>query len=485
MALETNLPIANNGITFTSDQDKAIKTIIEFINEDFDVNKIAIGLTGPGGVGKTFVTKYIINNCKYALSRIKCTSTTHKACRVFESAISNIKTVDTIQSTFGLRLDLKLEDFDPKNPQFNPMATPKLDGIKLLVVDESSMLPAKLVTFIYNKCKEHNIKILFIGDSSQLAPVNERESIAFKRCFTVCTLTQIVRQSNNNPLTDLLSLLRKDIDNNTHFFIEYIANRIGVANYNENGEGFEICDKQTFANYISIKFADEQYTKNVDLYKIVAYTNATVTAWNNYIRNLIIADSDKNIITKNDLIMSYETIVDEFNSPIIYNSEEYIINSIVDYVDSATKFKGFLVKFQAIHGGKITKPLFVLDHRDNFTIQLYHKKMTGLMQDAKNATGATRAGKWKAYFAFKKKYLLATNIQTQFGKILYQRDIDYGFAITSHKSQGSTYENVFVDANDMIFTKEGRIYTNQDDMLRRLYVACSRASKKLIICYNK
>ena len=165
---------------FTDDQAKAIDGLIGFIGEPFNPAKYIVGLTGAGGTGKTFITNYIITHCKYSNSVIKCTSPTHKACRVFSQAI-NGKNVDTIQSTFGLRLDMRLEDFDPSNPQFNPMAKPKLDNIKLLLVDEASMLPAKLVTFICNKCKELNIKIIFIGDAHQLAPVNERKSIAFDR----------------------------------------------------------------------------------------------------------------------------------------------------------------------------------------------------------------------------------------------------------------------------------------------------------------
>lgn len=51
-------------------------------------------------------------------------------------------------------------------------------------------------------------------------------------------------------------------------------------------------------------------------------------------------------------------------------------------------------------------------------------------------------------------------------------------------SQGSTYENVFVDVNDIVFDREGKVYPNIEDMLRRLYVACSRTKKDLIIAYG-
>ena len=472
-----------NVYNFTNDQQKAIDNIISFIAAPFNPAKYIVGLTGAGGTGKTFITKYIISHCKYSNSVIKCTSSTHKACRVFSQALDG-KDVDTIQSTFGLRLDLRLEDFDPANPQFNPMAKPKLENIKLLLVDEASMLPSKLVTFICNECKKLEIKIIFIGDNYQLAPVNEKKSIAFDRCFEINQLKEIVRQATNNPITNLLELLRYDIEHHTYRFLEYISKNIGITNYNDINEGFCICGKESFRHLINMSFNDEAYKKNIDMYRIIAYTNVCVSGWNSYIRNTIIQDSDKNIITKNDLIMSYETIVNEFMEIVINNSEEYIINDIVNFVDDTYGFKGFLVKFQLIHGGMITRPLFIIDHRDKFTIQKYHKTITSLISSAKSASGGTRVSKWKAYYEFKKKYLIAANIIDRNGKTLYSRDIDYGFAITAHKSQGSTYDTVFIDVNDMVYDRMGKPYSNQDDLLRRLYVACSRASKELILCYG-
>lgn len=469
---------------FTKDQEKAIDGLIDFIASPFDSAKYIVGLTGAGGTGKTFITNYLITHCKYSNSVIKCTSPTHKACRVFSQAL-NGKAVDTIQSTFGLRLDLRLEDFNPQNPQFNPMAKPKLENIKLLLVDEASMLPAKLVTYICNKCKELQIKIIFIGDSFQLSPVNESKSIAFDRCFKVYPLTQIVRQGVTNPIGDLLKLLRYDIEHKTFRFLEYLSKHCGDMNYNELGEGFTICNQTAFKEIVNLSFNNEEYTKNIDMYRIIGYTNNCVSSWNNYIRNNIIKDADKNIITKNDLIMSYETIVNEFMEIVINNSEEYIINDIVNFVDDKYGFKGFLVKFQLVHGGKITKPLFILDHRDKFTILQYHKIINDLINDAKAAHGGTRAAKWKTYYDFKKKYLIAANILDKTGKAIYTRDIDYGFSLTSHKSQGSTYDIVFVDVNDMVYNKMGKPYADIDDMLRRLYVGCSRARKELILCYGQ
>lgn len=267
-----------------------------------------------------------------------------------------------------------------------------------------------------------------------MAPVNEKKSIAFDRCFKVYSLKELVRQGTNNPITKLLELLRYDIEHHTYRFLIYLNSHRNYINYNEIGEGFSICGYEKFKQNIDISFHSEEYTKDIDMYRIISYTNASVAGWNNYIRNNIIRDANKNVITKNDLIMSYETIVNEFMETIINNSEEYIINDIVDFVDDKYQFKGFLVKFQLVHGGDITKPLFIIDHKDKYTVIRYHQVITNLINNARQSGGSLRVSRWKEYYDFKKKYLIAANIINKQGKILYERDIDYGFAITSHKS---------------------------------------------------
>lgn len=467
---------------FTEGQKIAVSAAIDFIAKPFD-NKFVIGINGAGGVGKTYITDYIIRHCKYSASLIQCCSPTHKACRVFSQAMGGL-TVNTIQSTFGFRLNLKLEDFDPARPQFNPMASPKLEDTKVLIIDEVSMLPAKLVNYILKVCRESQIKVIGLGDGHQLAPVNEKKSTFFDKCSAVYTLTEIVRQKADNPISKLLKILRQDIENKTYKFLEYLSRNIGGFEYNENAEGWCCVRANQFKDYIETCFNDEEYTKNIDLYRIIAYTNKAVANWNKFVRNIIVQDANKKIITQHDLIMCYETIVDEFLSEIINNSEEYIIKDIVDYVDNKYGFKGFLIKFQKVNGGNITKPLFVINHKDKYTVQKYYQVLTDLINIAKKSTSGNRTSKWKDYYNFKKSYLIAANIENRNGDILVQRDLDYGFAITSHKSQGSTYNTVFVDVNDMVYDKNGNIYNNQDDLLRRLYVACSRAKSNLVLCYG-
>ena len=475
----------NKVVSFTKGQEEAVKNILQFLSEPFDKANFIVGLTGAGGVGKTFVIKYIVDNSVYSSSVIGCCSTTHKACRVFAEALGRTKRVHTIQSTFGFRMDMKLEDFNPLRPQFAPKATPKIDEVKVLIIDEASMLPSGLVTYIRKTCQAKEIKVIFVGDSDQLPPVGQLRSTAFSICSKVYTLTEIVRQGVKNPILGLLDYLRYDIENKTNYFLQYLSTHQGVVNYNENNEGYCIINQHKFTETVINKFSNPEYASNIDMYRIIAYTNEAVQAWNKFIRNIIVKDADKNIITQNDLIMSYQTIVDDYLSIIINNSEEYIVNEIVNYVDNKYKFKGFNVRLQAIHGGTITTPLFVLDDTDRFTKIKYHEVVSELIKNAKSASIGTRSEKWKKYFDFKRKYLLLTDIKDIHNNVLYSRDLDYGFSITSHKSQGSTYDCVFVDCMDMIYAKNGIPYSNKEELLRRLYVACSRARNELILCYGR
>lgn len=269
-------------------------------------------------------------------------------------------------------------------------------------------------------------------DASQLAPVGEKYSSAFKGVKTY-TLKQIVRQGDDNPVSNLLEILRYDISHKSYEFLKYIQRFRSKFN-DDYTKGYQVCSPQEFNEIVYNNFNDEALTVNVDYAKVIAYTNAAVSSWNKYIRNSIIADADKSIITKNDLIISYTTIVNQFNECIIKNSEEYIIKDIVNYVDSKYQLRGFMIRFQAIHGGDITTPLFVLDHSDIYTIQKYMQISESMINAAKTTRSTLKAQKWREYFAFKESYLLLTNILGSDGKIKVGRDLDYGFSLTSHKS---------------------------------------------------
>ena len=485
----TNISQANckdpiSTLNFTNDQLNAYNGLIEFINSPYEEKDYKRALVGAAGTGKTYLVKALIKNCRYSYSTIGLSAPTHKACRVLHESIgiTNIKP-NTLQSDLGLRLNFDVDKFDYNNPPFDPKGRIKIGDYKLYIVDEASMINKQLCMFLEKTCKNNNCKIIYIGDSSQLAPVNEKYSYAFNN-IKLFTLNQIVRQGEDNPISYLLDLLRFDIKHKSFTFLEYITkNRI---NFNEdNTKGYKVCTAQEFDNIVYNNFNDEALTNNIDFAKIIGYTNNNVSNWNKFVRNAIIKDANKSVITKNDLIISYITIVNQFNECIIKNSEEYILKDVVNYVHPKYQLKGFMIRFTAIHGGYNTTPLFVVDHKDIGNMMLYVKISNELITTAKTANTRLRSQKWKEYYDFKENCLLLTNIISSDGKILFSRDLDYGFALTAHKSQGSTFDTTFVDVNDIVFDKYGQPYTDAEEINRRLYVACSRAKNKLYLKYGK
>ena len=489
----TNLSIsasATNKVStsnFTNDQLKAYDELMKFIDSPFDSKDYKRALIGAAGTGKTFLVRALLSNSTLSYSLIGLSAPTHKACRVLGESIhiSGIK-VNTIQSDLGLRLNFDIDKFDPNNPPFDPKGKIKIGNYKLYIVDEASMINSRLCMFLEKTCVSNKCKIIFIGDNSQLAPVGEKYSSAFRNIKSY-SLKQIVRQGEDNPVSYLLDLLRYDINHKTYKFLNYIQ-RFKEQFNADYTKGYQVCDANTFNQTVYNNFNDEELTRNVDYAKVISYTNLNVSSWNKFIRNSIIADSDKSILTKNDLIISYVTIVNEFNDCVIKNSEEYIINDIQNFTDSRydkNGLKGFLVKFQAIHGGDITTPLFVIDHTDSYTVQRYVQINNSMIEAAKTARANIRNEKWKSYFAFKEYCLLMVNILSPDGKIITSRSLDYGFALTSHKSQGSTFDTALVDVNDIVFDKYGQPYADAEEVNRRLYVACSRCKNKLYLKFGR
>lgn len=60
-------------------------------------------------------------------------------------------------------------------------------------------------------------------------------------------------------------------------------------------------------------------------------------------------------------------------------------------------------------------------------------------------------------------------------------DLSYGYAITTHKSQGSTFENTYVNIQNIMSCKK----VNNIVKFKSLYTAITRASKKINIFYHK
>lgn len=281
----------------TKDQQKAYQGLIEFINKPFNRNDFKRALIGAGGVGKTFLLKTILKNCNISFSQIGVSAPSHKACRVIRDSLAGLPVnVNTIQSDYGMRPDYNIDKFNERDIQFSRQGRIKVEDYNLYVVDEASMINKALFNYMCKVLVNNCCKLLLLGDVDQVPPVNELEPSAFKN-VTTYRLTQIVRQDEDNPIRKICSMLRNDVEHNTFTFLNYISTHKSEFDSTMT-KGFMVCNSAEFQHQVELQFSDEAITKNTDYVKVIAYTNIAVSAWNKFIREAIIKDSEKSVITK-------------------------------------------------------------------------------------------------------------------------------------------------------------------------------------------
>ena len=457
-------------------QLEAIDKILEWAHSSIKVkDDLAFTLSGFAGTGKTTIAKDIVKNLR---GSIAVTAPTHKAVRIASNTIG--VEGSTIQKLLGLRPNTDLESFDVNNPQFDPIGNVYIKNYKYILIDECSMINSALFDTLMAEAYQYKVKLLFIGDPYQLPPVAEH----YSRTFSIkhrYNLTEIVRQASDNPLVTLLDIARDSVINKSDRIVQVIDKRKSM--YNDRTEqGYVIAKDQHYAELLNDKFTSAEFERNIDFVRYLAFTNEAVLATNQYVRRLLFGNTSQ-ILIQDDLLTSYSTPIDEFNSPIIVNSEDYIIHEIADY-NNKYLIKGYLVRLRSVNGGQITNRLFILDHTIQSNLERYITVYFSLLAKAKTAKNpATRRDAWDRFWQYKHYNLLMTDVVTQKKELVAKKAVDYGFGLTVHKSQGSTFDNAFIDANNIIYKKNGQPYYNTNLRNRLLYVALSRARNTAFINY--
>lgn len=481
-------PHLGNGFT------KGQLTFLEKAEKWLYTDELAFTLKGYAGTGKTFVLKYFLDKIVKTPSCV--TAPTHKAVRVIEEATN--RKGKTLQSLHGLRPNVNLESFSPDNIQFDSLGIVYISNYKLIVIDECSMVNTGLHQINLARAKYYNVKILYVGDPAQIPPINENISPSFL-VENQFELTEIVRQDSDNPIIHLLNCLRTDIKNDGNSFFNYI--KLNPSQVNTKGEGYKSVKMQEFHRTAFDIFKSDDFSKNPDYARITAWKNDTVLYHNNIIRNVlahyyhnekeIVYDPSfkVDVIDINDLLIGYKTIVDEFNKPMLINSEDYVVNGITKR-KSDNGYSCFSVQLSQRSQALNNMTLNIVDHKDSSFI-LFYEMVKSLYYNAKYAKGIDRGKRWKEFYEFKDRNLCLTAFPILEGeevKTTIPKDIDYGFALSAHKCQGSTVQNMFVNANDMLYYKNGNLVTNTkyspnaiSTRNRLLYTAISRASKFVTI----
>lgn len=456
-----NYAVKPDTSTLTDDQREIFDSFMEVVKQPEDAICI---LKGYAGTGKTYLTTMLMEEILSTMNvSVAVTAPTNKAVKVlkkqskFSEQVVNL-CFSTIHSLLGLRE--KIDGYGKQTFVRMREEDVKVGQYQIIIVDESSMLADELFDQLMSYTKVYNLKLIFIGDPAQIPPVNQGEFVLFtpegekKYEATVGSLTQVLRQSLDNPIISMTMKIRNAIGRDVAIPIRNDAfdeeTMDGV--YFMTGD-----DKEAFYAILKRYFVSDNFKEDADFMKIVAYTNKTVRIFNTRVRKMIYGDERTKIMVGEKLIAN-KPIMDDNDSVLFSTNDEF---EVVSYVINSGHFKGVEFNYyEAIvnsysMGNRMIKIIHESSQED-YDLVLEH-----LLSEAKAVKQGTwdAAGKWKDFYAF----------QTIFA------DVNYNYAITAHKSQGSTYGNVVVIESDIDINR--RIVERN----RIKYTAFTRPKHKLFI----
>ena len=395
-----------------------------------------IVLNGSAGVGKTtcvneLISKFILSGM-YGGGTIYILAPTNKAVGVLISKNNeeDYKEFKTVHSALCL---VKKVNEDTGKISFvkDPKRAKKvLDDADLVIIDEASMLNKDIIKMLV----EFDIPMIFIGDKAQLPPVGETESAIFSSGYETFELTEIIRQTEGNPIIELSRNLEE---------VYNIENKI-----NKNKEGY------AYTNNLDVCI--DKILKDIDNVKYLSWTNADCDQKNRIIRERRYGEDADDIMDGEIIVMT------EPFGRFYYTSEEVKVSSVI--------VKDIPVNI--IFTGKEASTAENIAHsrmEKIFKCYFVNNNMPIIHEDALNEYEATlkaikslisaKIATWKDFYAFKEL----------FGYY------NYSYALTVHKSQGSTYQTTIVNLSDL---KRSYKYSEHDNLW---YTAITRASKNLIL----
>lgn len=465
----------SGGITYNKEQQSAIINAVSFLKHNTDPTQYYV-IEGKAGTGKTTIAKEILK--EFEDEQIYVAAVSHKAKGVIKNSFGEDtrgKKFFSIASLLGLK---GVNDNDTQTTKFQVgLKIPLLDNPPaLLVIDEASMITEDVLKKIIdiNSSLSRPFQMLFLGDIGQIQPIRDDQSEFYRTHKDLLNkksdifnskhkskLITRVRQGEANPILPYADYFWENSQkenpelNPTQHIIRnnQITDKGSLLFSNSEGDVLNSVIK-------AVKNAVEKgLTNHV---KIVTYHVNEKTELNQKIHEALFGkDSD---YSKGDmLILNSPYDLPDVNAT-MENSSEIQIKDIQD--TDVDEF-GVHTLYLETNGTAYTRTgneqkdcvIQVVSRND---IGLYNQKLQELASQAKRQTNkALKRQAWKDFWEYKGRYA----------------DIDFGYAITAHKSQGSTYDIVVVDEKDIM----GTTATSNQEKSELIYTALTRPRKTAIV----
>jgi hypothetical protein len=458
-----------------SEQQSALLRMEDFLNDSEKYNN-EIALIGYAGTGKTTIISLFD---KYIRSkggrRPKYSSPTHRANAVTKMNNPNAN-VQTLHKLFGLQPQLEIDKLgelsleDIKSKQTNQV---NISGGDLLIIDESSMISDTLYQFIRDNKEKLGIKVIYLGDPAQLAPVDKTKktalSVALETPFKM-NLTKVER-TNDNPILFESTALRE-------------GKPLSMVSAEVNGRGVEYISNAARTNQVIATALEEMViSKDYLHFRLLSGTNANVNTLNDKARKILFNADSSTGIQEGEILMGYDNFNLKDDDYTIFNSGDYLVKSVsaertksVNLLgDEKATFVGNEVLLQSLlEPDKSPESVFIAK-KGPVNTEAGKKLLNAKVELIKLANSAPtrqlRGMYFSRQFDILSQVALMEPVLNSYGTPAIKATLNYGYAHTIHKSQGGTYSKVLILLDSINNTKFDPIVKQQ-----LKYVAVSRAT---------
>lgn len=472
-----NLPFSLN-----DQQKSALYELEKFIEDD----GTEITLSGYAGTGKSTIigifSKWLNN--RIGRGSIVYTAPTHRANVITKQNNPNAN-VYTLSALFGFTpdTDIAMEQgsLDLRELEFRAKNQMKYEPGQLIIIDEASMVQDGLYEYIQGIVAKHNGSVIYVGDSAQLRPV---KSDHISKVFTSDGIPQItltkVERTGDNPILKEATRLRRG---------EGLSYQTDI---NDKGQGvLYTSDDAIIDKNLKQIVTSEEFNADPLHFRVLTATNAAVSTYNSKIRSLRYGKFAKPFV-KGDIIMGYSNKLRKPDGSYrLINSGDYIVQSVKDTNIKFKTDKGD-IEFKAFNlsirptGGTIMDDfqLTVIDKNEPdsklFEVVEYKDRLWKMAKEAKQNGQISRYRDLvQMAYNVDNGLNITKNLEDSQGRLKIRKAIDYGYAQTVWKSQGSTYSKVLILSNEIDTFGYDKDVMQLRNELR--YVAVSRAKNFVII----
>lgn len=472
-----NLPFSLN------DQQKSALYELEKFIEDYGTE---ITLSGYAGTGKSTIIGIFSKWLDHRIGRgnIVYTAPIHRANVITKQNNPNAN-VYTLSALFGFTPDtdeaMERESLDLRELEFRSKNQVKYEPGQLIIIDEASMVQDGLYEYIQKIIAKDGVSVIYVGDSAQLRPV---KSDHISKVFTSDGVPQItltkVERTGDNPILKEATRLRRG---------EGLSYQTDI---NDKGQGVLYTSNDTVINEnLKQIISSEEFNADPLHFRVITATNAAAATYNSKIRSLRYGKFAKPFV-KGDILMGYSNKLRKPDGSYrLINSMDYIVQNVRDTTvkfrtDKGTiEFKAFKLSIRPI-GNTIMDDfhITVIDKNEPdsklFEIVEYKDRLWRMAKEAKQDKQISKYRDLvQMAFNIDNELNITKNLEDNQGRLKIRKAIDYGYAQTVWKSQGSTYSKVLILSNEIDTFGYGRDVMQLRNELR--YVAVSRAKNFVII----